>query len=207
MYTPRAFLMSDPDVHALIDRVGAASLVATGDDGQLRSTFVPLLRNNDRLLGHVAKANPIHTCSGPVVACFSGVHGYVSPSWYPSKAEHGKVVPTWNYEAVHVHGEMRAIHDKSWLLDVVSRLTNRFEEQVDSQWNVTDAPSDYIDTMLAAIVGIEIVVTDVIGKSKLSQNRPEPDIVGVINGRTALAAADELAQVMTANRPRSNESK
>jgi transcriptional regulator len=197
VYTPKHFSLSDVDAHAMIDGVGAATLVAIGADGDLEGTFVPLLRDGDRLIGHVAKANPIHRITGPVLAAFVGPHGYVSPSWYPSKAEHGKVVPTWNYDTVHVHGHMRAVHNRDWVLDVVTRLTNKFEPTVSTGWQVTDAPADYIDGLLGAIVGIEITITKLVGKSKMSQNKSADDATGVVAGRQSLSAADELAQAMT----------
>ncbi len=135
---------------------------------------------------------------------FQGPQAYVSPNWYPSKFQHGKAVPTWNYAMVQVHGTLRAIEDAEWLRAFVTRLTERHEGGRAVPWHVSDAPADYIDTMLKAIVGIEIEVTRVEGKFKLSQNRSAEDRTGVVLGLESDASqdrqpeADALAQAMQA---------
>ncbi len=118
------------------------------------------------------------------LAIFTGANAYVSPNWYPSKQEHGRVVPTWNYETVHVRGEF-VVHDElEWKRALVTRLTQRHEARFDAPWKIDDAPPDYIATMLKAIVGIEVRVTSIQAKRKLSQNRPETDIAGTVVGLT-----------------------
>jgi transcriptional regulator len=183
--------MSDAEALDHISTIGAASLVARDDERGFEATFVPLLldANGTRLVGHVAKGNPIWRREGPVLAIFNGVDGYVSPSWYPSKHEHGKVVPTWNYVTVHVHATMRAEHETEWKRELVTRLTAHHEAAIGSTWQVTDAPSDYIDGLLNAIVGIELSIARIEGKAKLSQNRPQADIDGVIAANPNLMGA------------------
>jgi transcriptional regulator len=142
---------------------------------------------------------------------FRGEHAYVSPNWYPSKSQHGKAVPTWNYTMVQVHGTLRATQDPEWLRALVTRLTERHEGGRAAPWHVSDAPPDYIDAMLKAIVGIEIEVTRVEGKFKLSQNRDAADRTGVVLGLEADASlerqpeADALAQAMQAAEERRRE--
>jgi transcriptional regulator len=127
---------------------------------------------------------------------FDLVDGYVSPTWYPSKAEHHQVVPTWNYVSVHVHGSVRVVDDVHWLRDQVGRLTERFEDDMPYPWAVSDAPDDFIAKMLKGIVGLEFHVDRVEGKAKLSQNRSDADRAGVIAGLNAVGD-DELWAAMT----------
>lgn len=208
MYLPPAFAETDRAVlHDLIAGAGAASLV-TVVDGELFATTVPLLLDPDhgdqgRLIGHLARANPQARRSSSEVAAltiFTGLSGYISPSLYPSKAEHGKVVPTWNYEAVHAWGPLVVHDDPVWTLDLVTRLTDHHERrqhEVDraagldgpGPWAVADAPAEFIEGQLRAIVGIEIPITRLVGKRKLSQNRPEVDQQGVVAGHQRRAAA------------------
>jgi transcriptional regulator len=132
-----------------------------------------------------------------VLAVFTGADSYVSPAWYPSKREHGKVVPTWNYAAVHVSGRIRFIEESSWLRELVGSLTDAHERGRAKPWRVSDAPADYIDAMLRAIVGFEIEISDVVGKFKGSQNRPAVDRAAV---REALLeggrSADDVAELV-----------
>jgi transcriptional regulator len=134
--------------------------------------------------GHVARANPIWSAANgkAVLAVFQGPHAYISPSWYASKAEHGKVVPTWNYAVVHVHGVLTAIDDFAWFHAHASAMTERNEASVGKSWKVTDAPDDYIRNTARAIVGIEIAVERIEGKWKMSQNRSAADRAGVAAG-------------------------
>ena len=125
---------------------------------------------------------------------FQGAQSYVSPGWYPSKAEHGKVVPTWNYIVAQARGRLRAIDDAVWLRALVARLTDRFEAPQARPWGIGDAPADYIETMLRSIVGIEIEVTSLVGKWKVSQNRNKADRDGVVAGLAALAILTDDAQ-------------
>ena len=194
MYQPAHFVEQDP--HTLLALMKAhplATLVRGG--AELAADILPLeverVGEGWRITGHVARANPLwrEADGQPVLAVFQGPQGYVSPNWYPSKAQHGKAVPTWNYTMVQVHGTLRAIEDAPWLRAFVTRLTERHEGGRAAPWHVTDAPADFIDTMLKAIVGIEIEVTRVEGKFKLSQNRSAEDRTGVVLGLEADATA------------------
>jgi transcriptional regulator len=196
MYVPEAFRETDADaVRALIAEYPLATLVTQAEDGALTANHIPFLLDRSRgehgtLVGHVARANPLWRVPGPALAIFIGPDGYVSPNWYPSKHEHASVVPTWNYAVVHAHGTLRAVDDPGLLLGIVGALTRHHETAVAARsgtepWRVDDAPPDYIARMLKAIVGIEIEVTRVEGKSKLSQNRSDADRTGVAAGLRA----------------------
>lgn len=193
MYTPAAFQESDPDViAAMIARAGLGIMVGAGPQG-LTATHLPFLHDRERglLIGHVARANP-HRPSGEVLVIFQGPHGYVSPSWYPSKAVHGRQVPTWNYEAVHVTGRARVFDDRDALLDVVERLSDAHEAGRPEPWRVDEAPEAYVEALLRGIVGIEIAIERVEAKRKLGQNKDAADRAGVAaglraDGRVALA--------------------
>ncbi len=183
MYQPNHFVESDPAILAeLIRAAPLATLIRGGSE--LSADAIPLELEGDRLLGHVARANPLwHEADGqPVLAVFHGAQVYVTPSWYASKAEHGRVVPTWNYAMVQAHGTLRAIDDAAWLEAFVTRLTTRHEANFTAPWQVSDAPAEYIHKMVKAIVGIEIAVTRLEGKFKLSQNRSPEDRAGVRRG-------------------------
>ena len=190
MYMPAHFEESRVDVlHALIRAHPLGTLVTMTANG-LEANHLPFQIHPEpapfgTLRGHVARANRLWRDSLPGVdalVVFSGPDAYVSPGWYPSKRESGKVVPTWNYAVVHAHGPLRIIDDREWLRAFVSGLTHRFESPRDDPWKVTDAPSDYIDQMLGAIVGIEIPVMRALGKWKVSQNRAQRDREGVAAG-------------------------
>ncbi len=185
----------------MVDDAAFGHLVTTGPDG-FASTSLPFLVDRDagvsgRLRGHVARANPHwRTIDGAAtLVIFPLTDSYVSPSWYPSKAEHGKVVPTWNYELVHVHGTVHVHDDPEWVRVLVADLTQRHESArsgPNPPWQVTDAPSDYIAGQLRAIVGIEVEISSIEAKRKLSQNRPEADRSGV---EAALAGSDRPADL------------
>lgn len=180
MYQPSHFVERDRErLAALIREAPLATVIRA----ELTADLIPLELEGDKLVGHVARANPLWHASGqPVLAVFHGVQAYISPSWYASKAEHGRVVPTWNYAMVQAHGTLRAIEDTAWLHAFVTRLTDRHESQRSQPWAVSDAPADYIDKTLKAIVGIEIELTRLEGKFKLSQNRSPDDRAGVVTG-------------------------
>lgn len=149
------------------------------------------------LRGHIARANPLwHDASENVetLVIFRGPSAYLSPSWYPGKRETGKVVPTWLYAVVHAHGPLRIIEDPAWLLEFVETLTNRHEAGRADPWKVSDAPADFIDALINAIVGIEIPITRLIGKWKINQHRSDRDRAGVIEG--LLQEGHEAATVM-----------
>ena len=189
MYLPRHFAQEDPaQLQALMAAHPLATLVSAGPDG-LTADHLPLEydASTATLRGHVARANPLwqHAGGQAVLAVFGGPEGYVSPSWYPSKAEHHKVVPTWNYAVVHAHGPLTAVHDAPWLHALVTRLTAHHESPRPQPWAVADAPDDYVQQMLRAIVGIEIRVERLVGKWKLSQNRSAADRQGVASAVAA----------------------
>jgi transcriptional regulator len=190
MYTPAAFVEDRSEVVA--DFLAAhpmAQLVTMTEDG-LIATPLPMLHEPEAnalgsLVGHVARANRQWVETAPMVealAIFTGANAYVSPNWYPAKAEHGRVVPTWNYETVHVRGHFIAHDDREWTRALVTRLTERHESQFAAPWAVGDAPPDYIESMLKAIVGIELRITSIQAKRKLTQNRSAEDIAGTIAG-------------------------
>jgi transcriptional regulator len=192
MYLPTHFEEHRPEVlHALLCAHPLGLLITHGSVG-LQANSVPFVLDADPaggpgiLRAHVARANPLWRESsrgdGESLVVFQGAQAYISPSFYPSKAEHGKVVPTWNYIMVQARGTLRAIDDAAWLHAFVTRLTDRHEAQRAKPWAVSDAPADYIETMLRAIVGIEIVLTSLVGKWKVSQNRSPADRAGVARG-------------------------
>ncbi|WNW12541.1 FMN-binding negative transcriptional regulator [Pseudomonas sp. DTU_2021_1001937_2_SI_NGA_ILE_001] len=211
MYTPTAF--RDTDQYSqwqLIERCRLALLVTQGSQG-LQATHLPLLlRRNEgpcgTLYGHLAKGNPQWrdlNAEAEVLVVFAGEDAYVSPSFYPSKAEHGKVVPTWNYLAVHAYGRPRLIDDSSGLRELLGALTERHEAGRAQPWSIDDAADEYIDKMLGAIVGFALPIDRLQGKRKLSQNRDAADIAGV---RAGLAASHDpqdqrLAQLMSPQEP------
>ena len=189
MYLPRHFAQGDPGaLQALMREHPLAVLVTTGPDG-LTADHLPLEYDAQAraLRGHVARANPLwqHAAGQPVLAVFRGPQAYVSPSWYASKAEHHRVVPTWNYAVVHAHGTLRSVDEAPWLHALVSQLTARHESARPTPWAVEDAPADYVQQMLRAIVGIEIAVDRLLGKWKLGQNRSSADRQGVVDGLEA----------------------
>jgi len=201
LYVPAAHRIADEaQVRALVAAAGVAQLVTVGPEGQPDATLVPILWQGDRVLAHLAVANPHarRLNEGRALVVVTGPDAYVSPSWYPTKAQHGRVVPTWNYSAVHLRGRLRVITDPERLLDLVTRLTLTHEAGRPRPWAVTDAPQDYVHAQLRAIVGVEIEVDDVAAKAKLSQNRVAADQVGVVEGLTrdgdprGLAVAEQM---------------
>ncbi len=152
------------------------------------------------LYGHVARANTVwksYEKDVEVLVIFHGPQGYVSPSWYPSKSDHGKVVPTWNYIVVHVYGHLSVIQDEAWLVNHVAMLAQRHEQYRPRPWSLSDAPDDYVAKMLKAIIGFKIVITRIEGKWKLSQNRSKQDRQGVIDGLRGEDANSVLAKLMS----------
>jgi len=202
MYQPSHFVEDRPEVLQRLIREHPFGLLVTDGASGLDANGVPFFLDADAaggpgvLRAHVARANPVWKearSDRDSLVVFQGPQGYVSPAWYPSKAEHGKAVPTWNYVIVQARGPVRFIDDREWLRAFVTRLTERHERERTATeggrgvpaWAVTDAPPDYVDTMLRAIVGVEIPLTSLAGKWKVSQNRSRADRDGV---------ADALAQ-------------
>jgi len=193
MYVPAHFREARPEVlHAFIARHPLATLVVRTAAG-LEANHIPMelivaAEAPPRLRGHVARANPVWQQAlpdEPVLAIFTGAQHYVTPSWYPSKPRHGKVVPTWNYSAVHASGRIRFVDDPQWLRPLVGALTDAQERRRQAPWAVADAPGDYVAAMLRAIVGFEIEVSALAGKFKASQNREVEDREGVARGLAA----------------------
>lgn len=207
MYNPIHFKMEDlADVHAAMRAARLATLVTTTADG-LMATPLPLILVADEgemgvLYGHVAKANPHWQtpATGEAMAVFMGPDAYVSPSWYATKRETGKVVPTWNYVTVHAHGPVEFFEDADRLLDVVTRLTDLHEAERAEPWAVSDAPERFMQMQLRAIVGVRLPITRLEGKAKMSQNRNEADRAGVAAGlRESDRAADRIAAGIVAD--------
>ncbi len=192
MYLPAHFDEKRPEVlHALLRAHPLGLLITQSAGGELSANSLPFILDPDPaggpgiLRAHVARANPLwREARGDVdsLVAFQGDDAYISPSFYPSKAEHHKVVPTWNYVMVQARGRLRAIDDADWLRAFVTRLTERHEAPRAQPWAVRDAPPDFIATMLRAIVGIEIVLTSLAGKWKVGQNRSAADRAGVAQG-------------------------
>ncbi|WP_248918047.1 FMN-binding negative transcriptional regulator [Pseudomonas entomophila] len=181
-----------------------ALLVSHGEQGLL-ATHLPVLVDTadgefGTVYGHLARANPQWRDleqGGEALLVFPGADAYISPGYYPSKADNPKVVPTWNYLSVHAYGPIEVIHNAQPLLDIVSRLTDRHEQGREQPWNVVDAPADYLEGMLRAIVGIRMPIARLQGARKLSQNRSAQDIAGVREGLGA--SADTLDNQLAAH--------
>lgn len=200
MYVPPAFREDRPQaIHALIEAHPLALLVSTGEDGPTANPVPMLLDPSAGVLRcHLARANgqigelrAAQAAGREVLAVFQGPQAYISPGWYASKAEHGRVVPTWNYLIVQVRGVPRVIDDADWLRGQVGALTDRHEAGLADPWSVGDAPDGFVAAQLRGIVGLELPLTRVTGKWKASQNRPAADRAGVIAGLEA--AGDAMA--------------
>ncbi len=193
MYLPSAFRQDDlAELHAQLQASPFALLTSAGAAG-VQASHLPLLLAPDEgefgtLYGHFARANPHWRDlqgSAEALAVFSGPDAYISPGWYPAKAEHGKVVPTWNYIAVHARGPVELIEEPERLLQIVSRLSDQHESGRERPWAVSDAPREYLDSMLRAIVGFALPIRRLEGKWKLGQNRSAADQAGVRDGLAA----------------------
>jgi transcriptional regulator len=204
MYLPKHFEETRVEVlHGLIRAYPLGALVTLAAGG-LEANHIPFEIDPDptpfgTLRGHVARANPVwreFSRGTETLVIFQGPQLYVSPSWYPSKKEGGKVVPTWNYALVHAYGPLRTVDDAAWLRAFVAKLTDRHEAARPDRWHVTDAPADYVDKMVTAIVGIEVPIARLVGKWKVSQNRPAADRAGVVAGLEA--DGSETARAMAA---------
>jgi transcriptional regulator len=190
MYVPRHFVEDRVEVlHAAIREAGLATLVTTGTDG-LGVSHIPMFLDPEpgplgRLIGHLARGNSQWKSTsdgGTALAIVLGPDAYVSPSWYATKRETGRVVPTWDYVAIHAHGTVRFFHERERLLDVVTHLTDGHEHTRASPWKVGDAPPEYLDGLLRGIVGVELTITRLEGQWKASQNKSEADRRGVEEG-------------------------
>jgi transcriptional regulator len=199
MYVPDHFRVEDlAQMHALMRGRPLAALVSAGAGG-LYATHLPTVLKDEGSFGliecHLARANPHWRDlaeGGEALMIFQGPDGYITPNWYPSKAEHGKVVPTWNYAVVHAYGRPEVMQDKEWLRRHVGELTAQQERSEPRPWLLSDAPDSYIDTMTRGIVGFRFAITRLQGKWKMSQNRQAQDWDGVVRGLNARAAGDDL---------------
>jgi transcriptional regulator len=206
MYTPKAFEVTDLALlHAAMKQSELATLVTMTTQG-LVATHLPLLLDETKgeygtITGHVSRANLQWRESDPNVDAliiFLGLDTYVSPNWYPAKQENGRVVPTWNYAAIHAYGRLTFFEDPEWLRIMVTELTKRHESSFPAPWQVTDAPAVYIDSQLKAIVGFEFRIVRLEGKQKFNQNRAVQDRLGVIEGLRGLGneRKTEVAELM-----------
>lgn len=206
MYLPASFRQEDlAELHLQMRQSRLATLVCQGADGLVASHLPLLLETGEgeygTLYGHFAKANPQWRAladGAEALVVFNGPDAYVSPAWYAAKAEHGKVVPTWNYIAVHAYGQAEVFDDAERLLQLVGRLSDQHETGRPQPWALSDAPRDYIDAMLRAIVGFALPIRRIEGKWKLGQNRSQADQAGVREGLAGSADGRdrELAQRM-----------
>ncbi len=201
MYLPPLFKEDRIDVlHDAIRRTGLAMLITNTADGLIAS-HVPMLLDAEpapygTLIGHLARPNPQgRGAIGEALAVFQGPEAYITPSWYETKRKTGKVVPTWNYVAIHAYGTIEFFDDPERLRDVVTRLTERQETPRAAPWAVTDAPADFIDVMLKGIVGFAMPIVRLDGKWKMSQNRPPADRAGVVDGLAADGREDVAALI------------
>ena len=204
MYVPAHFAVTDDQVSELLHRHGAADLVTATADG-LVATFLPFVFDPDigdrgALLGHVARNNDQwrRPAVGESLVIIRGPDAYISPSWYATKAEHGRVVPTWNYVTAHVYGRLVVHDDPAWVESLVRRLTEKHESERDRPWSVDDAPGRFVAGQLRAIVGVELIISRIEAKAKLSQNRSPADIDGVIEGLDTAGDAISAAAVRNA---------
>jgi transcriptional regulator len=212
MYIPQHFREERPEVlHKFIRHHPLGTLICTTAEG-LTANHIPMVLavgqdGNAVLRGHVARANSVWKSlapDAPVLVIFGGANHYITPSWYPAKQEHGKVVPTWNYSVVHAHGTVRFADDKERTLGYVTELTDLQEaSRVDDRWQVSDAPPEYINSQLSGIVGFEIRIARLVGKFKGSQHRPEAERQAVLQGLEAEGVAEaERLEVVRSPKPR-----
>jgi transcriptional regulator len=216
MYIPAHFAVDPAAVDELLAKHGAADLITLTDDGLLATmlpfAYEPSSGEHGALYGHVARNNDQwrKPARGESLAIVRGPDSYVSPSYYAAKAEHGRVVPTWNYLTAHVYGQLLVHDDPTWVEDVVRRLTAKHEAarlaspRQPPAWSVDDAPRAFIEGQLRAIVGLELQITRIEAKAKLSQNRPVGDIAGIVDGLAARGDDPMATAVLEANTQRVN---
>ena len=208
MYLPKDFREDRvPALHEAIRQIALATLVTLGPDG-VEASHVPMLIDPEpapfgTLRGHLARANPQWrrlAAGTQSLAIFLGPETYITPSWYATKRASGKVVPTWNYVAVHAYGALRIVDDAAWLLALVTRLTATHEAGRAQPWAVSDAPADYIAVMVKNIVGFELPIARLEGKWKMSQNRPAEDRAGVVEGLAREGGPADVAAIVAATK-------
>lgn len=209
MYTPKHFEETRTDVLHDFIRAHSLATIFVADASGLAADHIPLTLRADaqskgKLLGHVARSNPLWRKATSGIDClvvFQGLQHYISPNWYASKKETGKVVPTWNYETVHAQGRLRSIDDPVWLRNLLDELTNEHESSQPRPWSVSDAPDEFIEHRVSFIVGIEIDVVGMIGKFKLSQNQPAGNRESIITGlrQNESAPSNDMADAVLNN--------
>ena len=208
VYIPAHFTASPESVRYLLTRPAAANLITATAKGMLATllpfVYDPTAGEHGALHGHLARNNPqwSEPAVGESLAIIQGADAYISPSWYASKAEHGRVVPTWNYSTAHVYGSLVIHDDPAWLASHVRRLSNHNEAGSERPWTVDDAPERYIAGQLRAIVGVELLITRIEAKHKLSQNRPDADVDGVVAGLRASGQIESADDVEAAREAR-----
>lgn len=206
MHTAKKFQQKDEDhLHDIMVKYPFATLVTHSEAG-LEVNHIPffLERSKGKLQGHIAKVNPLWKTlddHSEVLLVFHGPNGYISPNFYPTKKQHGRAVPTWNYVVVHVKGRLQYRFDDVFKLEILNNLTLQHEAEQQTPWSITDAPEQYIQRMLAAIVGLEIQITAMTGQWKLSQNQPEVNKQGVITGlsKQKINEALKIAELVQAH--------
>mgnify|MGYP006272005899 FL=1 len=203
MYIPRHFSVTDEIAREFLAKTTSGHLVTNTAEG-LRATFIPVhfRSSTDSLVGHLARGNeqwsqPAH---GETLFIATTIDSYISPTWYASKKEHGKVVPTWDYMMAHIYGELSIHDDVEWLRAAVSELTDSFEQTRSQPWQVSDAPEDYVAGQLRAIVGVELKVSRLEVSFKMSQNKTKADLDGVIAGLTT-DGKSQIASLVDQLRP------
>jgi transcriptional regulator len=213
MYIPPSYAESDlPTLIAFMERHPLAAIITASETSGLFATHLPLILDSAApapgiLVGHMARANPhcrqIESGAREALVIFTGPNAYVTPRWYPSKQEHGRVVPTWNYVAVHAYGTIRLRDDPAFLRQHLEALTSRHEAERDEPWHVSDAPEEFITQQMRAIVGFQLQIARLEGKWKMSQNRSGADIDGVIRGLGASEAESDraVATIVAQRRP------
>jgi transcriptional regulator len=214
MYIPSSFAEEDVStLYAFVEAHPLATLVTAVDGSGLFATHLPLLLDRTveprgRLFGHIARANPharqLASGSSDALVIFTGPEAYITPAWYATKAASGRVVPTWNYVAVHAYGKVTLRGEPEFLRPHLEALTRQHEVSRAGTWEVSDAPDDYIAQQMRAIVGVEITIERLEGKWKMSQNRSGEDIDGVVNGLSASSALEDhvVAGIVAARAPR-----
>jgi transcriptional regulator len=197
MYVPHFNAWDDePAIRRMVAAIGSAQLITTGADGYPLATLLPVVWRGDTVVAHLARANEHRKAIGPdqpALLVVTGPQAYISPTWYAAKAEHGRVVPTWNYSVVQLTGRATVHDDVDWLQGALDELVDRHEGHREAPWHRTDAPERYISGQLRAIVGLELTVERVEAKAKLSQNRSDADRAGVVTGLMAEETPDAHA--------------
>jgi transcriptional regulator len=197
MYLPKHFKEERLEILLPIVQAHPLGLLVTIEEGVSEVNHLPFFYKEGVLEAHIPKVNPLYDFlknagNVDVLVVFQGPQSYITPSWYPTKKESGKVVPTWNYSVVHVRGKISLKEDKTWIRTHVENVTNWHEPQRGSQWQVSDAPRDYTDAMISVLCGLEITIESMVGKLKLSQNRQEEDRLAVLDQLEKSVLEDDM---------------